>query len=94
MRCVPLRIPNYNSNNPNFSKVPFFSDGDISVLKVEKVRVVRHSVFSNSKFQILDKVNNFLESKNLYVGYFTSQAKNGCMSRNLEKKWAKFWFEK
>jgi hypothetical protein len=44
MRCVPLRIPKFNSNNPTFSKLPerfftsppFFSDG----IKVEKVRAL------------------------------------------------------
>jgi hypothetical protein len=51
-----VRIPNSNSNNPNFfqtsRKFLYFSDPKISVRR--KVPVVRHSAFPNSKFQILD----------------------------------------
>jgi hypothetical protein len=58
MRCVPVRIPNSNSKLfPNLSKVSslsLFRDGNILVLIVKKVPVVRHSAIRNSKFQILD----------------------------------------
>jgi hypothetical protein len=83
MQCVPVRIPNSNSNNPNFFQTsqkflhfPFFRDGNISVLKVEKVRVVRHSVFPNSKFQILDGAKFPMHHKNLQRKFMIYEFEN------------------